>query len=247
MTRWKLLIEYDGSGFCGWQKQARDLTVQQVIEEAIEKFSGEQARLFVAGRTDAGVHALGQVAHFDLERNAEAGEVQGAINFYVRPHRVSILRAEKVSENFHARFSAKSRSYRYLIANRSAPLTIMAGRYWHLPSPLSLAPMQEAAKLLLGNHDFSTFRAHHCQAKSPIKTLDRLDIAQDGEVFAFEADSRSFLYHQIRNMVGSLTLVGAGRWSVEDFHQALLAADRAKGGPTAPPEGLYFVSVQYAE
>jgi len=246
MTRWKLTIEFDGRDFCGWQRQDQDLTVQQAIEDAIERFSGEQVRLFVAGRTDAGVHAIAQVAHFDLNKDVEPRAVQGAINFHVRPCRVSILKAEIVPLTFHARISARARSYRYLLINRSAPLALMEGRAWHFPRPLSLAPMQEAAKLLVGiQTDFSTFRAARCQAKSPMRTLDKLDIAQDGELFTFEIESRSFLYHQVRNMVGTLTLVGTGQWSVDDFAAAFAAADRAKGGPTAPPEGLYFKSVRY--
>jgi len=247
MTRWKLTIEYEGDGFCGWQRQNNDLTVQQVIEEAIAKFSGERVRLFVAGRTDAGVHALGQVAHFDLERPVEPRAVLGAINFHTRPHRVSILKAESVPLEFHARIGAKGRAYRYLLINRGTPLAVMHHRAWGFARPLALAPMQEAASLLIGGlHDFTTFRAHHCQAKSPMKTLDKLAITQDGELFTFEVEARSFLYHQVRNMVGSLTLVGTGQWSVADFADAFAAADRKRGGQTAPPQGLYFVSVRYS-
>lgn len=247
MKRWKLLIEYDGRDFCGWQRQERDLSVQQAIEDAIEKFSGEKIRLFVAGRTDAGVHALGQVAHFDLERETDAKEVEGAVNFHVRPRRVSILKAEEAAPDFHARMDALSRSYRYLLINRSAPLALMEGRAWLYPRPLALTSMREAAALLIGKKmDFSTFRASHCQANSPMRTLDRLDIAQDGELFTFDIEARSFLYHQVRNMVGTLALVGSGQWSVPEFKKAFEAADRTKGGPTAPAEGLYFLSVRYA-
>lgn len=244
-TRWKLSIEYHGSGFCGWQRQAEDVTVQQVIEDAIRSFSGESVTLHVAGRTDAGVHALAQVAHFDLEREEQAHAVQGAINYFVRPHRVSILTAERVPDTFHARFNAKARGYRYVLCNRRAPAALMAGRAWHMVRPLDLEPMQEAARLLLGHHDFSTFRAARCQAKSPLRTLEQLDITQDGEMFIFTTKARSFLYHQVRNMVGTLTLVGTGRWSLADFSAAFSEANRAKGGPTAPPEGLYFQFVDY--
>jgi len=244
-TRWKLTIEYDGSGFSGWQKQTNAISVQQVLEEAIHSFSGEKVTLHTAGRTDAGVHALAQVAHFDLEREIEPHAVSGAINFFVRPHRVVILKAEMVDPAFHARFDAKQRSYRYLIDNRAPPLALMAGRAWHFVRPLTLAPMQEAAKLLIGHHDFSTFRASGCQAKSPLRTLDRLEVSQDGSQFIFETAARSFLYHQVRNMVGSLARVGAGQWSLEEFAQAFAAADRALGGQTAPPDGLYFCDVKY--
>lgn len=244
-TRWKITIEYDGSGFFGWQRQAEGTTVQQVIEEAIRAFSGETVTLNVAGRTDTGVHALGQVAHFDLEKDFEPHAICGAINYHVRPHRVSILAAEAVSQEFHARFSAKSRSYRYLLVNRHAPLAIRAGHAWHYPRPLTLAPMQKAAALLIGKHDFSTFRASHCQANSPIRTLDVLDVSQHGDDYLFEVKARSFLYHQVRNMVGTLVMVGSGQWSIQDFETAFRAADRTKGGPTAPSDGLYFQGVEY--
>lgn len=244
-TRWKLTLEYDGCGFSGWQKQAEGVTVQQTIEDAIFAFSGERVDVLVAGRTDAGVHALAQVAHFDLEKEMEAHAVCGAINFHVRPHRVSVLAAEVAAPDFHARFSAKGRAYRYLLVNRQAPLALSAGKAWHYVRPLSLAPMQEAARLLVGKHDFSTFRASHCQANSPLRTLDQLDVMQHGDIFTFETRARSFLYHQVRNMVGTLVMVGAGQWSVADFAQAFAAADRTKGGPTAPPDGLYFMGVEY--
>ena len=246
MTRWKLTLEYDGSGFCGWQKQAHGQTVQQTLEEAIYKFSGESVNLHVAGRTDAGVHALGQVAHFDLEKAFLASTVRDAINAYVRPHRVTVLSAEDVLPDFHARFSARARSYRYTVVNRHAPLALMEGRAWRVGRPLALEPMQDAAKILLGKHDFSTFRAANCQANSPLRTLDRMDITQEGEIFTFSTKARSFLYHQVRNMVGTLVLVGTGRWSVEAFQTAFEAHDRTKGGPTAPAQGLCFLKVEYA-
>ncbi len=244
-TRWKLTIEYDGTDFCGWQKQNDCVTVQQVIEEAILSFSGEPASLFVAGRTDSGVHALAQVAHFDLEKEFEPHAISGAINYFVRPHRVSILKAERVAPDFHARFDAKARSYRYLIVNRHAPLALTASHAWHYPKPLDAQAMQSAAQLLLGKHDFSTFRASHCQANSPIRTLDQMDIMRQDDLIVLETSARSFLYHQVRNMVGTLAMVGSGQWSVQDFAEAFAAADRTKGGPTAPPDGLYFQSVLY--
>lgn len=245
MTRWKLTIEYDGTGFCGWQRQTHDLSVQQVIEEAIQKFAGETTVLHVAGRTDAGVHARGQVAHVDLARATNADEVQGALNFHVKPHRVAILNVEQSSEDFHARFSAKARTYKYTIINRRAPLALMADQAWHVARPLALDPMRKAAALLIGNHDFSTFRAHNCQAASPVKTLDLMDIEQDGAIITFTTRARSFLYHQVRNMVGTLAMAGTGQWSVGDFAAAFNAADRTKGGPTAPPQGLCFWEVAY--
>jgi tRNA pseudouridine38-40 synthase len=245
MTRWKLTLEYDGTGFCGWQRQTHDLSVQQVIEEAIQKFSGETAALHVAGRTDAGVHARGQVAHFDLVRETNADEVQGAINFHVKPHRVVVLKAENIPDDFHARFSARARTYKYTVINRRAPLALKADQAWHVSRPLELAPMREAAGVLIGNHDFSTFRAHNCQAQSPVKTLDVMDIEQNGEEIVFTTRARSFLYHQVRNMVGTLVMVGMEQWSLAAFAAAFKAADRTKGGPTAPAQGLCFWEVEY--
>ncbi len=245
MARWKLTLEYEGTGFSGWQRQANAVSVQQVMEEAILKFSGESVTLHVAGRTDAGVHARGQVAHVDLAKDVTADVMQGALNFHVRPHRVAVVKVEAVGAEFHARFGAVARSYRYTVVNRRAPLALMAHQAWHVAKPLTLAPMQDAAKILIGRHDFTTFRAQHCQANSPIRTLDAMDIAQDGEVFVFATRARSFLYHQVRNMVGTLVMVGTGQWSVEAFAAAFAAADRAKGGPTAPAQGLCFWDVTY--
>ncbi len=245
MTRWKITLEYEGSGFCGWQRQAHDLSVQQVVEEAIQKFSGETVNLFAAGRTDAGVHARGQVAHFDLVKNTDADTVRDAVNFYVKPHRVAIRLAECVNEDFHARFSALSRTYRYHILNRRAPPVLLAEQAWHVPKPLKLEPMREAAKMLIGKHDFSTFRAANCQSNAPIKTLDFLGIVQEGELFTITTRAKSFLYHQVRNMTGTLVLVGTGQWSLADFTAAFAAADRTKGGPTAPAQGLCFWEVEY--
>jgi len=245
MPRWKLTIEYDGTGFCGWQKQPHGLSVQQVLEEAVRKFSGEKPSLQVAGRTDAGVHARGQVAHFDLERPTCPEEILGALNFHVKPHRVAVLKAEAVPGDFHARFSALARIYKYTIVNRRAPLAIDANFAWHVSLPFDLEPVCKAASLLAGKHDFSTFRAHNCQAQSPVKTLDFMEVERCGDNIVFTTGARSFLYHQVRNMVGSLVMVGTGRWSVDDFAAAFAAADRTRGGPTAPPQGLCFWKVEY--
>lgn len=245
MTRWKLILEYDGTGFCGWQRQSHDVSVQQVLEEAFQRFCGETVTLHVAGRTDAGVHAVGQVAHVDLERATDADEIQGAINFHVRPHRISVVAVDQAAPDFHARFSALARSYRYTLVNRRAPLALMADQAWHVPRLLDVALMQKAAHHLIGKHDFSTFRASNCQSNSPIKTLDKMAVAQEGETIMFTTKARSFLYHQVRNMVGTLVLVGAGQWSVDDFAKAFAAADRTRGGPTAPPQGLCFMEVEY--
>ena len=246
MARWKLTIEYDGRPYVGWQRQAHGASVQQEIEEAIAKFSGEEVRLHTAGRTDAGVHALGQVAHFDLERETDARTVREAVNAYLRPQPIAILAAEPVDAHFHARMSARKRHYRYVVLNRQARPALEIGRAWHVPYRLDIPAMQAAAAHLIGKHDFSSFRASECQAKSPIRTLDRLDIVTEGETFNFEVSARSFLHHQVRNMVGTLILVGRGKWRPEQVAEALAARDRAAAGPTAPPDGLYLVAVDYA-
>jgi len=245
MTRWKITLEYDGTDFCGWQKQAQAHSIQQTLEAAIHKFSGEIVNLHVAGRTDAGVHALGQVAHFDLSKNTTHEIIRDAVNFHVRPHKVAILEVRQVPDNFHARFDALNRRYRYQIMNRRAPSVLYAQQAWHVPKPLALEPMQEAAKLLIGKHDFSTFRAQHCQSNSPHKTLDELVILQRDAFVIIETSARSFLYHQVRNMVGTLMLVGVGQWSVQDFKLAFDTHDRRAGGPTAPAQGLFFVGPTY--
>jgi tRNA pseudouridine38-40 synthase len=245
MTRWKLTIEYDGTGLSGWQRQANALSIEQVMEQAIERFSGETVLLLSAGRTDAGVHARAQVAHFDLSKPFPAETIRDAINFHVRPHKISVLDAEQVDETFHARFSALGRAYRYRIINRRAPLALMADYAWHVRRPLDIQAMQDAADLLIGKHDFSTFRAQSCQANSPIKTLDRISLVRYGEEVLIDTAARSFLYHQVRNMVGTLSLVGSGRWSLDDFRTAFAACDRTKGGPTAPASGLVFWSATY--
>ena len=247
MTRWKITVEYDGAGFCGWQRQAHDVSVQGTLEQAILKFSGEEVTMHVAGRTDAGVHAMAQVAHFDLAKPATPETIRDALNAYVRPHRVAVLAAEVVPETFHARFNATSRSYRYVVFNRRAPSPLLEGRAWHVVKPLSLEPMYKASQILLGKHDFSTFRAQNCQSSSPIRTMDWFDVRADGDSIFFETRARSFLYHQVRNMVGTLTMVGTGQWSLDDFKVAFEACDRTKGGPTAPSHGLFFLAVTYPQ
>jgi tRNA pseudouridine38-40 synthase len=246
MTRWKLTLEYDGHGFAGWQRQADDVTtVQGVLEDAIRKFSREDVTLHVAGRTDAGVHALAQAAHVDLAKETDGETIRDALNFHVKPHLVSVLSATKMSDDFHARFSAKARSYEYHILNRRSPPALYTGYVTHVVRPLDENAMQRAAEILIGQHDFSTFRAANCQSNSPIKTLDHFILRRDNDhVIAF-VKARSFLYHQVRNMMGTLILVGTGQWTEEEFKQAFAAKDRTKGGPTAPPEGLYFQGVTY--
>jgi tRNA pseudouridine38-40 synthase len=245
VTRWKLTIEHDGRPYVGWQRQAHGASVQQEIEEAIAKFSGEAVRLHAAGRTDAGVHALGQVAHFDLERPTEAKVVREALNHYLRPQPIAIVLAEQADPHFHARMSARRRRYRYIVLNREARPALEIGRAWHVPYRLDVAAMGEGASHLIGKHDFTSFRASECQAKSPVKTLDRLDIVNDGAHLIFEVSARSFLHHQVRNMVGTLILVGRGKWLPDQVAQALAARDRTAAGPTAPPDGLYLVGVDY--
>jgi tRNA pseudouridine38-40 synthase len=245
MTRWKITLEYDGGGFSGWQRQENAPSVQQTVEESIASFCGEEVRLQVAGRTDAGVHALAQVAHFDIQKPAEAETIRDALNYYLREKPVCILQAESVGEDFHARFSAKARHYLYRVVNRKPPLVLERSLASHVTRELKREPMQKAADLLLGTHDFSTFRAQNCQAKSPNKTMDVAQIEQVGDEFCFLFSARSFLYHQVRNMVGTLLLVGTGQWSLENFKTAFDACDRTKGGPTAPSQGLYFVRVDY--
>ena len=245
MPRFKITIEYEGGGFVGWQRQENGISVQQALEEAINKFCGEAITVHGAGRTDSGVHALGQVAHFDLDREFDAGTVRDAINFHLKPAAVSVLSAEMVDGDFHARFNATARVYRYLIANRRSPLAVGRGYKWWVPAPLDAEAMAKAAKALVGRHDFTTFRATMCQAKSPIKTLDELDISRHGDEIRIHAKARSFLHHQVRNIVGTLKLAGEGKWTAGDVTAALQARDRSAGGPTAPSEGLYLVEVVY--
>ena len=245
MTRYKVTIEYDGSGFVGWQRQANGLGVQQAVEEAIVRFCGQTVSVFGAGRTDAGVHALGQVAHFDLSRDFEPDTVRDAINFHLKPASVVLLSAEAVDSEFNARLSARQRRYRYRIVNRRPPLALDRGRCWWVSVPLDADAMDKAAKVLVGHHDFTTFRASICQAASPVKTLDLLDVRRTDGFIDIHAHARSFLHHQVRNFVGTLKLVGEGKWSAADVEKALAARDRSAGGPTAPADGLYLTEVIY--
>jgi tRNA pseudouridine38-40 synthase len=245
LTRFKLTIEYDGTGFVGWQRQDNGPSVQAAVEEAIRRFSGETVSTLAGGRTDAGVHALGQVIHFDLTRGFAARTVRDALNAHLRPQPVAVLEAEEVAADFHARFSALERAYRYRILARRAPPALERGRVWHVAKPLNVAAMSAAARLLVGHHDFTSFRAAACQARSPIKTLDELEIVRAGEEVRVHARARSFLHHMVRNIVGTLALVGEAKWSAADVAAALAARDRAAAGPTAPAAGLYLVRIAY--
>jgi tRNA pseudouridine38-40 synthase len=247
VPRYKLTIEYDGTGLVGWQRQANGVSVQEALETAFERFCGERLTVFGAGRTDAGVHALAQVAHVDLAREMDLETIRGAINHYLRPHAISILDVAPAPPGFDARLSAKSRRYLYRILNRRAPPALERGRVWHVAPPLDAEAMRAGARHLVGHHDFSTFRDSLCQAKSPVKTLDVLDVTQHGEEIRIAARARSFLHHQVRNMAGTLKLVGLGQWRPEDVATALAARDRRAGGPTAPAEGLALVAIDYRE
>ena len=245
MPRYKLTVEYDGAPFAGWQIQSDRLTVQGVLSAAIEALSGEKTQVQGAGRTDAGVHARGQVAHVDLTRDWDIDTVRDALNAHLRPHPVAILAAERAADNFNARTSAIKRHYLYRIVNRRADLTLDAGHAWRVPRPLDAAAMQAAAQRLIGKHDFTTFRSTECQAKSPVKTLDRLDVERHGDEVNVWASARSFLHNQVRSMVGSLVNVGEGKWSGDDLARALHARDRTACGQVAPPDGLYLMRVDY--
>ncbi len=245
MPRYKLTIEYDGTPFVGWQHQANGLSVQNVIESAITAFSQENVRVHAAGRTDAGVHAVGQVAHIDLEKVTPAYKVREALNYHLRSYPVSIVDVQEIDDSFHARFSAVERSYCYKILCRSAPPALDKKRVWFIKCSLNIEAMQQAALFLIGKHDFTTFRASGCQATSPLRTLNRFSIAQEGNLILFQVSALSFLHHQVRNMVGSLKLVGEGKWHPQCFKDALEAKSRRAGGPTAPAEGLYFMNVRY--
>jgi tRNA pseudouridine38-40 synthase len=253
MKRWKLTIEYKGTDYCGWQRQDAQPSIQQAVEEAVYKFCQQNVTLHVAGRTDAGVHARGQVAHADLpDRDISGYELAKALNAHLKPQPISIIKAETTSEEFHARFHAVNKLYHYRIINRSPFLTFDANLAYHFKRELDVKAMQDAATVLVGHHDFTTFRDTGCQAKSPVKTLDRLDITvrdydgQGGREILFALEAKSFLHHQVRNMVGTLVLVGEGKWTKKDVEAALAAKDRTKGGPTAAAEGLYLIRVDYA-
>ena len=245
MPRYKLTIEYDGAPFSGWQFQADRTTVQGVLTAALEALTGEKTLVQGAGRTDAGVHARGQVAHVDLAKEWDAGTVRDALNAHLRPAPVAVLAAERVAEDFNARTSAVKRHYLYRIINRRPDLTFDLKYAWRVPRPLNAAAMHAAAQRLVGKHDFTTFRAAECQANSPVKTLDRLDIERAGDDVNVWASARSFLHHQVRSMVGSLVLAGVGEWSADELARVLAARDRSACGPVAPPDGLYLMKVDY--
>ncbi len=245
MTRYALTVEYDGRPFMGWQRQAHGPSVQQAIEEAVFAITGETTVVHAAGRTDAGVHAIAMRAHVDVEKPIAAFRLGEALNARLRPAPVAILGCEEVADDWHARFSCLGRAYEYRIVNRRAPLSFEKGLAWQVPQPLDAGAMHAAAQALVGRHDFTTFRSAHCQSASPVKTLDRLDVERDGDLVLVTAVARSFLHHQVRSMVGCLALVGMGRWSIADMAEALRAADRARLGLNAPPDGLFFVSARY--
>jgi tRNA pseudouridine38-40 synthase len=245
MPRYKLTIEYDGSPFCGWQSQQNGIAVQDVLEAGVKKLCGADIRVNAAGRTDAGVHALGQVAHIDLPEPVACDTLRDAVNAHMRPHPVSIVEAEEAAPDFEARFGAIRRHYLYRIVNRRAPLTLDRGQAWLVYRPLDAEAMHAAAQVLIGNHDFTTFRSTQCQAKSPVKTLDEISVARYGEEIEIVTRARSFLHNQVRSIVGSLKLVGEGRWTARTLQRALEAKDRTACGPVAPPDGLYLLKVDY--
>ena len=247
MPRYRLTVEYDGRDFVGWQRQDNGPSVQAALEAAIAAFCGHEVAVFAAGRTDAGVHAAAQTVHVDLDKAMPADKVRDAANFHLKPQPVAVLSAAEVDDDFHARFSAIGRRYVYRIVNRRAPLTYLRGRAWHVVPPLDADAMHRAAQALVGRHDFTTFRSVQCQAKSPLKTLTALDVARDGEEVRITALARSFLHNQVRSMVGSLKKIGEGRWAETEIAAALVARDRSRCGPVAPPDGLYLDAVYYPD
>lgn len=247
MSRFRLIVEYDGRPFMGWQRQPHGPSVQQALEEAVAAITGEAVAVHGAGRTDAGVHAIAMAAHVDIAKAITPFRLVGALNAKLRPQPVAVLSAEIVAPDWHARFSCIGRRYVYRIANRRAPLALEAGRAWRVPVVLHADVMNKAAQLLVGRHDFTTFRSAHCQSESPVKTLDRLTVRRFGETIEIEAAARSFLHHQVRSMVGCLELVGRGKWTKADLKNALEARDRAALGFNAPPDGLYFAEARYPD
>jgi tRNA pseudouridine38-40 synthase len=245
MTRYALTLEYDGRPFMGWQRQDHGPSVQEALELAVERMTGEQVAVHAAGRTDAGVHALAMRAHVELTREVTPFRLMEALNALVRPDPIAVLACEIVPDDWHARFSCIGRSYEYRIVARRAPLTWEKGLAWRIPARIDAEAMHDAAQLLVGRHDFTTFRSVHCQSESPVKTLDRLDVLREGERIRVIAEARSFLHHQVRSMVGCLALVGQGKWSADDLAAALAARDRAALGHNAPPDGLYFTGARY--
>jgi tRNA pseudouridine38-40 synthase len=246
VTRWRLTVEYDGGPFMGWQRQNHGPSVQQTLEEALERMTGERAAFTAAGRTDAGVHALAMPVHVDVAKPLTPYRLREGLNALVRPQPVSVLDVEQVADDWHARFSCVGRRYLYRILNRRAPPALNRGRVWHIAVPLDVEAMQQGAAMLVGRHDFTTFRSAQCQSDSPVKTLDRLEVRREGEEIHVEAAARSFLHHQVRSMVGCLALVGRGQWTPHDMRKALEARDRAALGLNAPPHGLYFVGAEYS-
>ena len=245
MTRWRLTIEYDGGPFMGWQRQEHGPSVQQALEEALNSMTGELAAVHAAGRTDAGVHALAMSAHVEIEKTLTEHRLREGLNALVRPQPISVLSAKHAPDDWHARFSCVGRRYLYRILNRRAPPALETGRVWHIGADLDLDAMREGAAMLVGRHDFTTFRSAHCQSESPVKTLDRLEVRRNGDEIRIEAAARSFLHHQVRSMVGCLALVGRGQWMPADIKSALDARDRSTLGFNAPPHGLYFVEAIY--
>ena len=245
MPRYKLTIEYDGAPFVGWQRQDNGPSIQGALEDAVFAFCGERVAVHGAGRTDTGVHALGQVAHLDLGEEKAVDTVRAAVNFHLKPNPIVVTEAEIVPADFHARFSATARRYRYLILNRRAPPALDRGRVWHVPVALDVSAMADASRSLIGRHDFNSFRSAACQAASSVKTLDQLDVAREGDLIRIDVAARSFLHNQVRILVGTLQLVGRGQWSKRDVEDALDACDRTRAGPTAPPQGLCLVEVRY--
>ena len=245
MTRWRLTVEYDGGPFMGWQRQDHGPSVQQALEEALQRMTGEQAVFIAAGRTDAGVHALAMSAHVDVMKSVTPHRLREGLNALVRPQPISVLDVEQVPDDWHARFSCIGRRYLYRVLARRAPAALDAGRVWHIPVALDVDAMREGAAHLIGRHDFTTFRSAQCQSDSPVKTLDTLDVSRAGDEIHVTAGARSFLHHQVRSMVGCLALVGRGQWQPGDMKTALEARDRAALGFNAPPHGLYFVEALY--
>lgn len=247
MTRYRFVLEYDGAGFVGWQRQINGLSVQQAMEEAIFRFTGETPTVISAGRTDSGVHALGMVAHADIQRDMPAEKIRDALNFHLRPNPAAAISVEAADPDFSARFDCMKRHYRYRILNRTAVPVIDRGRVWHISQPLDIAAMNEAASRLIGKHDFESFRSAHCQAETAVKTLDELVVERTGEEIHIRCAARSFLHNQVRILAGTLAEVGRGKWTPGDVSAALEARDRTAAGPTAPAWGLYFVKADYPE
>lgn len=246
MTRWRLTLEYDGGPFMGWQRQDHGPSVQQTLEEALQRMTGEPAQFTAAGRTDAGVHAIAMTAHVDVMKPLTAHRLREGLNALVRPHPVSVIEVAEVAGDWHARFSCKGRRYLYRILNRRAPPALDCGRVWHIAVPLDSEAMREGAAHLVGRHDFTTFRSAQCQSESPVKSLDVLGVSKVGEEIHVTAAARSFLHHQVRSMVGCLAMVGRGQWRPDDMRKALEARDRSALGFNAPPQGLYFVEALYS-